>query len=127
MSDSSGGESFDNKKANLDNGASLDGYTLIMVKLHTGRTHQIRVHLGQVDLPIVADALYGGKKLWLSRLKSDYRLKPGREERPLLGRVALHSEEIKLPHPLTGEPLTITAPLPKDLKVALKYLRLHAV
>ena len=103
------------------------GYAWVQCEPVTDRQHQIRVHLGQVDLPIVADELYGGKKLWLSRLKSDYRLKPGREERPLLGRVALHSEEIKLPHPLTGEPLTITAPLPKDLKVALKYLRLHAV
>ena len=88
--------------------------------------HQIRVHLSHVDLPLVGDELYGGKKLWLSRLKSNYRLKPGREERPLLARVALHSEEISLPHPITGAPLTIAAPLPKDLKVALKYLRLYA-
>jgi 23S rRNA-/tRNA-specific pseudouridylate synthase len=73
----------------------------------------------------VADQLYDGKNLWLSRLKRDYRLKPGREERPLLSRVALHAEELSLPHPVTGETVTITAPLPKDLKVALKYLRLH--
>ena len=74
-------------------------------------------------MKIVGDELYGGKPLWLSRLKKDYRLKPGREERPLLSRVALHAEELQLPHPVTGELVTITAPMPKDLRVALKYLR----
>ncbi len=102
------------------------GHAWIQCEPVTDRPHQIRVHLSHVDLPLVGDELYGGKKLWLSRLKSNYRLKPGREERPLLARVALHSEEISLPHPITGAPLTIAAPLPKDLKVALKYLRLYA-
>jgi RluA family pseudouridine synthase len=102
------------------------GHALVKCEPVTDRLHQIRLHLSHVDLPIVADELYGGKKLWLSRLKSDYRLKPGREERPLISRVALHSEELTLPHPITGEMLTITAPQPKDLKVALKYLRLYA-
>lgn len=102
---------------------SRAGFLWVKCEPVTDRTHQVRVHLSHVDLPIVGDDVYGGKKLWLSRLKSDYRLKPGREERPLLARVALHAEEISLPHPVTGEPLVITAPLPKDLKVALKYLR----
>jgi 23S rRNA pseudouridine955/2504/2580 synthase len=101
------------------------GYAWVKCEPVTDRPHQIRVHLSHVDLPIVADQLYDGKNLWLSRLKRDYRLKPGREERPLLSRVALHAEELSLPHPVTGETVTITAPLPKDLKVALKYLRLH--
>jgi 23S rRNA-/tRNA-specific pseudouridylate synthase len=78
-----------------------------------------------VGLPLVADELYGGKKLWLSRLKKDFRLKPGREERPLLARTALHAEELTLPHPVTGETLTIKSEWPKDLKVAVKYLRLY--
>jgi RluA family pseudouridine synthase len=102
------------------------GHAWVQCEPVTDRVHQIRVHLGQVDLPLVADELYGGKKLWLSRLKSDYRLKPGREERPLMARVALHSESVTLPHPITGEMLTIIAPLPRDLKVALKYLRLYS-
>jgi RluA family pseudouridine synthase len=103
------------------------GYALLQCQPLTGRTHQIRVHASHVSLKIVGDELYGGKPLWLSRLKSDYRLKPGKEERPLLARVALHAEELKLNHPVTNEPVTITSPMPKDFKVALKYLRQYAV
>ena len=101
-------------------------YTLLKCRLLTSRTHQIHVHLRHVGLPLVGDNLYGGKPLWLSRLKPNYRLKPGHEERPLLASAALHAEELTLPHPVTGEVLTITAPWPKDLKVALKYLRQFA-
>lgn len=92
----------------------------------TGRTHQIRIHLKHAGFPIVGDELYGGKLLWLSRLKKDYRLKEGREERPLISRVALHAEELTLQHPLTDETVTIKSELPKDLRVALKYLRQYA-
>lgn len=101
----------------------FSGYTLLQCEPLTARTHQIRVHLRHVGLPVVGDDLYGGKKLWLSRLKRDYRLKPGHEERPLLARVALHAETLTLPHPVTGRTVTIAAPWPKDLKVAVKYLR----
>ena len=103
------------------------GWTLIECRPATVRTHQIRVHLRSLGLPIVGDPLYGGKPLWLSRLKRDYRLKPDREERPLMGRVALHAEELSLDHPITGARITITAPWPKDLTVAVKYLRKYAM
>jgi RluA family pseudouridine synthase len=103
------------------------GYALVTCEPATDRSHQIRVHLSHVDLPIVADELYGGKKLWLSRLKKDFRLKPGHEERPLLSRTALHAEELSFPHPVTGETVTIKSEWPKDLKVALKYLRQYGV
>jgi 23S rRNA-/tRNA-specific pseudouridylate synthase len=92
----------------------------------TGRTHQIRVHLKYVGLPVVADELYGGSLLLLSRLKSGYRLKPNRTELPLMGRVALHAIQLKIKHPITGEEVTITSPWPKDLTVAVKYLRRYA-
>ncbi len=105
----------------------FSGYALLKCEPLQGRMHQIRVHLRHAGLPVVGDLLYGGKRLWLSRLKPDYRLKPGREERPLISRVALHAEELSLPHPVTGLTLTITAPWPKDLKVALKYLRQFAL
>lgn len=98
-------------------------HTLLRCLPRIARPHQLRVHLQNSGLRIVGDALYGGKPLLLSRLKRDYRLKPGREERPLLSRVALHAEEMTLPHPITGETVTITAPWPKDLRVAVKYLQ----
>jgi 23S rRNA pseudouridine1911/1915/1917 synthase len=68
--------------------------------LHTGRTHQIRVHLTHSGHPLVADALYGGA--------------------PALGlaRQALHAARLSLTHPLTGEALVLSAPLPADLSAA---------
>jgi RluA family pseudouridine synthase len=101
----------------------FSGYTLLKCEPQIDRPHQIRVHLRHRGLPVVGDELYGGKKLWLSRLKRNYRLKPGREERPLISHAALHAEELTLPHPITGQTTTVTAPWPKDLKVAVKYLR----
>jgi RluA family pseudouridine synthase len=101
-------------------------WTLIRCEPFTGRTHQIRIHLRHAGVPIVGDELYGGKPLWLSRLKPSYRLKPGKEERPLLARVALHAEQLELKHPVTSELVSITAPWPKDFNVAVKYLRQFA-
>ena len=102
------------------------GYALLKCEPLTERAHQIRVHASHIGLKIVGDEPYGGKPLWLSRLKKDYRLKPGREERPLLSHVALHAEELQFPHPVTNETVTIKSERPKDLKVALKYLRQFA-
>lgn len=102
-------------------------WTLLKCEPVTERLHQIRAHLRHAGLPIVADQLYGGKPLLLSRLKRGYRLKPNRAERPLLGSLGLHAERLSLPHPVTGLPLTISAPWPKDLTVAVKYLRRYAL
>jgi RluA family pseudouridine synthase len=102
------------------------GWTLLACEPFTGRTHQIRVHLHHAGLRLVGDALYGGKPLLLSGLKKGYRLKPKEVERPLVDRVALHAEELSLPHPATGQLLKISAPWPKDLVVAVKYLRRYA-
>jgi RluA family pseudouridine synthase len=102
------------------------GYSYLRCMPRTGRTHQIRVHLQHRGHPILGDDLYGGPPLLLSKLKKDYRLKRGKTERPLIDRVALHAQELRVTHPVTGNEVVIASPLPHDLEVALKMLRKHA-
>jgi RluA family pseudouridine synthase len=104
----------------------FNGFSLLKCQPYTGRTHQIRVHLRQAGLPIVGDALYGGSPLLLSRLKSGYRLKHDKVERPLMDRVALHAEQLFFTHPMKAMEVVIHSPWPRDFRVAVKYLRRYA-
>ena len=120
---------FDHGKKSKTECEVLEQYSdwcLLRCRSLTERAHQVRIHLKHAGFVIVSDELYGGKKLWLSRLKKDFRLKEGREERPLISHTALHLEELSLPHPVTNEPVTIKSEWPKHLKVAVKYLRQYA-
>jgi RluA family pseudouridine synthase len=90
------------------------------------RPHQTRLHLSYKRLPVIGDPLYRGGSLRLSAIKPGFRLKPNDTERPLMTRPALHLDEISLKHPVTGKDLLISAGLPKDMAVALKYLRKYA-
>jgi RluA family pseudouridine synthase len=100
---------------------------LVNLVPHTGRTHQLRVHLAAIGCPIICDRFYGdGRGLLLSELKSGYKQHADRPERPLIGRLALHAEILSLPHPLTGAPLTLRAPLPEDFELAIKYLKRYS-
>lgn len=105
----------------------FEKHTLISCEPLSHRVHQVRLHLRRARLSVCGDELYAGKPLWLSSLKPGYRLKPNKSERPLLGHVAIYAHTLTLPHPATGQPLAITAPAPKDLTVALKYLRRYAL
>jgi RluA family pseudouridine synthase len=102
---------------------TFSGYLLLECRPLTARTHQIRAHLRHLRLPLVGDEIYGGSPLWLSTLKTNYRLKPGHTERPLIARAALHAEQLTVRHPGTDQSIKIEAPWPKDLVVAVKYLR----
>ncbi len=101
----------------------FSGYALVSCRPLTSRTHQIRVHLRLMGHPVVGDKAYGGRELMLSELKPDYRLKPGRQENPLLGRVASHCSHVEIRKPASEEVLGIHSNEPKDIRVALKYLR----
>lgn len=97
--------------------------SLLKFRIHTGRTHQIRVHMKQLGHPILCDPLYGdGKPLLLSSIKRKFNLSRDAEsERPLLNRLALHAAELrftdknKVLHVLEGA-------LPKDLKAVWQQL-----
>jgi 23S rRNA pseudouridine1911/1915/1917 synthase len=91
----------------------LPGLTLCQVAIHTGRTHQIRVHLSAIGHPIVGDALYGGVH---RRVAGDIRAVQ-RLERPFL-----HAARLVFTHPVDGRRLEFTAPLPADLLDVLEDL-----
>ncbi len=105
-------------------------HTLVALKPHTGRTHQLRVHLSAIGHPIVGDTTYGGSPgLFLSDLKGKHNYKPsadGEAERPLIGRTALHAASLSIGRFPDGEPLVISCPLPKDMAVGLAKLRQYA-
>ena len=102
------------------------GWTLLGCAALPNRPHQVRVHLRRLGLRVAGDQAYGGKPLWLSSLKAGFRLKPNHTERALLGRACLHAEKLEFNHPATGQPVAVEAPRPKNLQVALKYLRKYA-
>jgi RluA family pseudouridine synthase len=104
----------------------LAKYAMVRCVPFPERPHQVRAHLSHAGFPVVGDRPYRGRLLLLSSLKPDYHLKPNQEERPLLAKAGLHAEKLRFQHPVTKVEVEITAPLPKDLLVALKYLRRFA-
>lgn len=76
--------------------------------IHTGRTHQIRVHMSEIRLPLLGDVTYGFKASRLKEVK--------------VPRVMLHSTELHIAHPVTGETMTFVAPLPEDFESVVSAL-----
>jgi 23S rRNA pseudouridine1911/1915/1917 synthase len=80
-------------------------FTLLEVKIATGRTHQIRVHLASLGYPIVGDVLYGAP-----------RHLQGKDQRTTLRRNFLHAAALQLQHPRTGEEIDLKSDLPEELR-----------
>jgi RluA family pseudouridine synthase len=97
-------------------------HTLVRLRPHTGRGHQLRVHLAGKGHPIVADRDYGGRVLLLSELKPGYKSRPGTVERPLLERQFLHARRLTCQAP-DSDRVAVEAPLPSDLQICLDKLR----
>ncbi|GAC1440405.1 MAG: RluA family pseudouridine synthase [Sediminibacterium sp.] len=98
-------------------------YSWVQFQIHTGRTHQIRVHMQHIGHAIVCDDLYGDPQpVMLSSLKKKFKLsKTAEEEKPILSRLALHSHRLKFI--LDGETFELEAEIPKDLRALLQQLR----
>lgn len=99
-------------------------YALMQFRIHTGRTHQIRVHMKHIGHPVVCDALYGnGEPVFLSAIKKKFNLsRKDEEEHPLFSRLALHAEWLKFTD-AGKQQYTLEAPLPKDIRALLNQLR----
>ncbi|MBI3384725.1 RluA family pseudouridine synthase [Candidatus Gottesmanbacteria bacterium] len=93
-----------------DKRQTTNNYTLLEVFPHTGRTHQIRVHLMHLGHPIVSDILYAGRK----NIKADLKFCP---------RLFLHAEKIEFKHPKTSKIMEFSSKLPKELEKVLLSLR----
>jgi RluA family pseudouridine synthase len=101
---------------------AFGGACLLEARPETGRTHQLRAHLGALGFPCLCDPLYGdGQAFLLSRIKRRWK-GDEYEERPLLSRTALHALSAEFAHPVTGAPLRIEAPLPRDMAAVIKQL-----
>lgn len=90
----------------------LDACTLVEAGLHTGRTHQIRVHFSALGCPVVGDTLYGAPR----------QHKVGTHTLPPLNRNFLHAARLAFAHPRTGKPVAVRAPLPEELSNYLHQL-----
>lgn len=104
--------------------AQVDGTTLVEVRLHTGRTHQIRVHFSALKHPVVGDTLYGAADAIRIGAASGHGGSRGRSEQkmPPLGRNFLHAASLGFAQPRTGEWIEVKAPLPEELKTFLRRL-----
>jgi 23S rRNA pseudouridine1911/1915/1917 synthase len=94
----------------------FDEFTLLDVEIKTGRTHQIRVHLAHIKHPVVADSTYGGGRA--NSIKSaKLRAAVARLDRPFL-----HAARLGFSHPVTGDRMEFSAPLPGKLRAFLEQI-----
>lgn len=88
------------------------GYCLVKCQLETGRTHQIRVHMAHLGHPLVGDETYGGGKTKFEMVNKS-----------LISGQCLHAKELKLAHPVTGEKMHFSCPLPTEMEMLIEKMR----
>lgn len=99
-------------------------FSLLKISPLTGRQHQIRVHLQYINLPLAVDTEYGGgNAIYLSEIKTNYKIAKNFQEKPLMARLSLHAYSIKFLPPDGTNKVEIVAPLPADFEITLKQLR----
>ncbi|MCH2182193.1 MAG: RluA family pseudouridine synthase [Mariniblastus sp.] len=99
----------------------LDGFAVVRLFPKTGRTHQIRVHLAHVGCPVLCDRHYSGR----ARVTRGDFSGDRNDQHVLLERQALHASRIAFHHPVSGERLTVSAPLREDLVQTLEVIRTY--
>ncbi len=99
----------------VEAGAAREARTLLRIRLHEGRRHQIRAHLASIGHPVIGDPIYGGRagESVVGRSEAE----AGLANPP---RLALHAHRVTLPHPETGRPLALESPMPRDLAALLE-------
>ncbi len=98
-------------------------FTLVSVRIETGRTHQIRVHLSSIGHPVVGDTLYGAPARIAIPTTTRRKKSDSEPEAISLDRNFLHAAELRFAHPRTGKPLDLKAPLPEELTGFLSHLK----
>jgi RluA family pseudouridine synthase len=102
---------------------NFEKYSSVKFELFTGRTHQIRVHMKESGHPILCDPLYGdGKPVFVSSLKKNYNHSGFDEEKPILGRLALHAARLSFTD-RHGKIFAFEAEMPKDLRALISQMR----
>jgi len=114
------------ERPELKNEVEIPGYSLVKLRLLTGRTHQIRVHMAYLGHPVVGDHLYCHGDPF--KYREIYGNPKGRETNPeivsdLINRQALHAYELSFLHPVTGENMTLNADIPEDIRNAINLAK----
>ena len=103
---------------------TYDHYSIVRCKIKSGRTHQIRVHLAHIGMPLAVDRFYGHTEaIYLSQFKKKRYNKKETEERPLISRLTLHAASLSFKHPFNQETLTVEAELHKDMRALVNQLK----